>query len=183
MPPGAELRKALKEDFERRFGIELELVTGRGSAIVKKIADEHRAGVQFFDIHTGGSGTIMMVWPASLIPSRPSLSYRRSRTRKTGGGVATCTWTKPIDMLIRFWHSCRRPFGITRSSMKAEEVHSYDDLLQTKWTGKIGYSDPRAGGAGQGNSTFLWKTKGEEFLKKLVQQKLVIMREERLLAE
>ena len=37
MPPGAELRKALKETFERRFGIELELVTGRGSAIVKKI--------------------------------------------------------------------------------------------------------------------------------------------------
>ena len=56
VPPGAELRKALKEGFERRFGIELELVTGRGSAIVKKIADEHRAGVQFFDVHTGGSG-------------------------------------------------------------------------------------------------------------------------------
>ena len=59
VPPGAELRKALKETFERRFGIELELVTGRGSAIVKKIADEHRAGVQFFDVHTGGSGTII----------------------------------------------------------------------------------------------------------------------------
>src|SRR5512146_2036412 len=41
VPPGAELRKALKEGFERRFGIELELVTGRGSTIVKKIADEH----------------------------------------------------------------------------------------------------------------------------------------------
>src|SRR4029434_6739351 len=59
VPPGAELRKALKESFERRFGIELELVTGRGSTIVKKIADEHRAGVQFFDVHTGGSGAII----------------------------------------------------------------------------------------------------------------------------
>jgi iron(III) transport system substrate-binding protein len=67
--------------------------------------------------------------------------------------------------------------------MKPEEVRTYDDLLQPKWTGKIGYSDPRAGGAGQGNWTFLWKTKGEDFLKKLVQQKLVIMREERPLAE
>ena len=59
VPPGAELRKALKETFERRFGIELELVTGRGSTIVKKIADEHRAGVQFFDVHTGGSGPMI----------------------------------------------------------------------------------------------------------------------------
>ena len=59
VPPGAELRKALKETFERRFGIELELVTGRGSTIVKKIADEHTAGVQFFDVHTGGSGPVI----------------------------------------------------------------------------------------------------------------------------
>jgi hypothetical protein len=59
VPPGAELRKALKETFERRFGIELELVTGRGSTIVKKIADEHTAGVQFFDVHTGGSGAVI----------------------------------------------------------------------------------------------------------------------------
>jgi ABC-type Fe3+ transport system substrate-binding protein len=67
--------------------------------------------------------------------------------------------------------------------MKPEEVRSYDDLLHPKWKGKIGYSDPRGGGAGQGNWTFLWKTRGEDFLKKLVQQKLVIMREERPLAE
>ena len=56
VPPGAELRKALQETFERRFGIELELVTGRGSTIVKKIADEHTAGVQFFGFFRELSG-------------------------------------------------------------------------------------------------------------------------------
>ena len=66
--------------------------------------------------------------------------------------------------------------------MKPEEVRAYDDLLHPKWKGKIGYSDPRAGGAGQGNWTFLFRTKGEAS-KKLVQQNLVIMREERPLAE
>src|SRR6266478_6334301 len=85
VPPGAEWRKALKETFERRFGIELELVTGRGSAIVKKISDEHRAGVQFFDVHTGGAGTIIYGLAGIVEPSSPSLFYRRSRTRKTGG--------------------------------------------------------------------------------------------------
>ena len=67
--------------------------------------------------------------------------------------------------------------------MNPDEVRTYDDLLRPKWNGKIGYSDPRAGGAGQGNWTFLWRTRGEDFLKKLLQQKLVIMREERPLAE
>jgi|SRR5882724_8445501 len=37
IPPGAELRKSLKEVFEKRFAIELELVTGRGAAVAKKI--------------------------------------------------------------------------------------------------------------------------------------------------
>ena len=67
--------------------------------------------------------------------------------------------------------------------MNPDEVRTYDDLLRPKWSDKIGYSDPRAGGAGQGNWTFLWKTRGEDFLRRLVQQKLVIMREERPLAE
>jgi len=59
IPPGAELRKSLKNVFEKRFGIELELVTGRGAAIAKKIADEFRAGLRLTDVHTGGSAPII----------------------------------------------------------------------------------------------------------------------------
>ena len=37
VPPGSELRRGFKDRFERRFGIELELVAGRGSAIVRRM--------------------------------------------------------------------------------------------------------------------------------------------------
>ena len=53
IPAGAELRKSLKDRFEKRYGIELKLFTGRG-AVAKKIADEFRAGLRLTDIHTGG---------------------------------------------------------------------------------------------------------------------------------
>jgi iron(III) transport system substrate-binding protein len=182
VPPGADLRKALKEGFERRFGIELELMTGRGSAIVKKIADEHRAGVQFFDIHTGGSGTIIYGLAGIVDPVEAQFILPEVKDPKNWWGGHMY-----VDKANRYAYSflafVQEAIWCNTEFMKAEEVRSYDDLLQTKWTGKIGYSDPRAGGAGQGNWTFLWKTKGEEFLKKLVQQKLVIMREERPLAE
>jgi len=56
IPAGAELRKSLKDRFEKRYGIELELFTGRGAAVAKKIADEFRAGLRLTDIHTGGQG-------------------------------------------------------------------------------------------------------------------------------
>src|SRR6266511_505643 len=59
IPPGAELRKSLKEIFEKRFAIELELVTGRGAAVAKKISDEFRAGLRLTDVHTGGSAPII----------------------------------------------------------------------------------------------------------------------------
>ena len=49
----------MKEVFEKRYGIELELFTGRGAAVAKKIADEFRAGARLTDVHTGGSGPII----------------------------------------------------------------------------------------------------------------------------
>jgi len=68
IPPGAELRKALKEKFEKRFGIELELITGRGTAIAKKIADEFRVGLRLTDVHTGGSTPIIYGLSGMLEP-------------------------------------------------------------------------------------------------------------------
>ena len=38
--------------------------------------------------------------------------------------------------------------------MNPDEIRTYDDLLRPKWNGKIGYSDPRAGGAGQATGLF-----------------------------
>jgi len=64
-----------------------------------------------------------------------------------------------------------------------EEIPSYNDLLQPKWTGKIGFLDPRTPGAGDSTWALLWMVKGEEYLKKLVAQKLFISRDQRVLAD
>jgi ABC-type Fe3+ transport system substrate-binding protein len=182
VPPGAALRKALKDVFERRFGIELELVTGRGSTVVKKIADEHRAGVQFFDVHTGGSGATIYGLAGIIDPVESQFILPEVKDPKNwwGGHLYVDKTNRYVYSFLAF---VQEAIWYNTELMKSEEVRAYEDLLHPKWKGKIGYSDPRAGGAGQGNWAFLWRTKGEEFLKKLVQQNLVIMREERPLAE
>ncbi|TAJ91093.1 hypothetical protein EPO44_14750, partial [bacterium] len=59
IPASAELRKLTEEAFKKRFGIDVELVTARGSAIIRRIADESKAGVRHFDIHIGGSNSVV----------------------------------------------------------------------------------------------------------------------------
>ena len=57
-PPTAVLRKQFKETFESRFGIELELISAPGPQNAGKAAAEFKAGVRFFDVLHGGSGTL-----------------------------------------------------------------------------------------------------------------------------
>jgi uncharacterized protein (DUF111 family) len=57
IPASAEMRKQLEEKFRKRFGIDVEVFTARGSAAVRRMADEFRAGVRHFDLHIGGSSS------------------------------------------------------------------------------------------------------------------------------
>ena len=182
VPPGAELRKALKETFERRFGIELELVTGGDQRSPKRSPTNIEPAFNSSTFIRAAPGPLFMAWPASSsrVEAQFILPEVKDPKHWWGGHLY-------VDKANRYGYSflafVQEAIWYNTELMKPEEVRAYDDLLNPKWKGKIGYSDPRAGGAGQGNWTFLLRTKGEEFLKKLVQQNLVIMREERPLAE
>jgi ABC-type Fe3+ transport system substrate-binding protein len=67
--------------------------------------------------------------------------------------------------------------------MRAEDVRSFDDLLDERFKEKIGMLDPRTPGSGASMWSYLREIKGEEFLKKLVGQKLALSRDQRVLAE
>jgi iron(III) transport system substrate-binding protein len=69
------------------------------------------------------------------------------------------------------------------SQADANEVRSFDDLLNSKWKGRIGLLDPRNPGSGQNTWSFMWKVKGEEFLAKLAQQDLLLNQNLRQLAD
>ena len=57
-PPTAVLRKQFKETFESRFGIELELLSAQGAQNAQRAISEFKAGVNYFDVLHGGSGTL-----------------------------------------------------------------------------------------------------------------------------
>jgi ABC-type Fe3+ transport system substrate-binding protein len=72
---------------------------------------------------------------------------------------------------------------INSQLMKTEDVRSFDDLLHDRLKHRIGMLDPRTAGSGASTWSYLREIKGEDYLTKLVAQKLAISRDQRVLAE
>jgi ABC-type Fe3+ transport system substrate-binding protein len=184
IPPSAEFRKGVEETFGKRFGITLELVPARGATLITRIAEEFKAGTANFDLHIGGTesaikglmaeGILEPVEPWFVVPDVIG-------TKNWWGGHI---W---MDNAKRFIYSFAayqtESLWHNTNLVKPEEFRSFDDLLNPKWQGKIGLSDPRTPGSGASMWSYMRSIKGEAFLKTLVGQKMFISRDLRLLAE
>jgi ABC-type Fe3+ transport system substrate-binding protein len=184
IPASAEMRKQLEDQFKKRYGIEIEVFTARGSAGVRRMADEFKAGVRYFDLHIGGSSSIVsgMLDEGILDPIEPWLALPEVKDPNQWWGGHL--W---VDNAKRFVYMFQAylPESIWYNTdlVKPNEIRSLDDFLNPKWKGKIGYLDPRTPGGGDSSWSFMWQVKGEEYLKKLAAQDLYLGRDQRLLAE
>ena len=184
IPPSTELRKGIEEAFTKRFGIAVELVPARGASLISRITDESKAGVHYFDLHIGGTESIVKGFlPDNIIePVEPWLVLPEVKDTKHwwGGHIWMDNAKRFIYSFAAYqteslWHNA--------NVVKPEEFRSFDDLLNPKWQGKIGINDPRTPGSGASMWSYMRVIKGEEFLKSLVAQKMFITRDVRLLAD
>src|SRR5512132_3876171 len=184
VPVSAELRKDVERSIKQRFGIEAELIAGRAASIVGKIQQEVMAGVNSFDLHMGGSESMVsgLLSDGLLESFEPALVLPEVKDPKNwwGGHI----W---VDNAKRYIYSSQayqtENMWYNTEQVKPEEIRSFNDLLNPKWSGKIGYLDPRTAGSGTSIWSFLWQLKGEAYLKKLAEQKLFLSRDQRVLAE
>jgi ABC-type Fe3+ transport system substrate-binding protein len=186
IPARAELRKELELVFKPKFGVDMDLSVARGPQNASRIASEFNAGVKYFDVFIGGSGTFESIAEDGIVePLMPNLILPEVRDAKFwwGGHI----WEDNLKT-NRFLYSFIADAGTggywqNTALVKADEIRSLDDFLNPKWKGKIGFLDPRTPGSGQSVWSFFWDVKGEEFLKKLVQQDLFVSRDQRQLAD
>lgn len=184
IPASAEMRRQLEENFKKRYGIEVEVYTARGSAAVRRMADEFKAGVRYFDLHIGGSSSAVsgMLDEGILDAIEPWFVLPEVKDPKHwwGGHMWVDRAKRHIYMFQAY---LTESIWYNTELVKPAEVRSYDDLLHPRWKGKIGFLDPRTPGAGDSNWSFMWEIKGEDYLRKLAAQELLLGRDQRVLAE
>jgi len=186
IPPAAELRKEMAIAVQQKLGLEAELVPNPGPRNASRIAAEQKAGVRYFDALIVGTGTAVGLAHDGMLEPLESfwvLPEVRDSRHWWGGHI----WEDNLST-NRFLYSfladvSTHGIWYNTSLAKAEDFRSFDDYLNPKWKGKIGFSDPRVPSSGQSIWSFMWEIKGEEFLKKLVRQDLFITRDLRQLAD
>ena len=184
IPPSAELRKLMELTFPKRYGIRVEFVPARGGAIIRRMVDEAKAGVQYFDLHIGGTESVITgLLPENVLePVEPFfiLPEVKDAKRWWGGHI----WIDSAKQFVYAFVGYQTvSLWSNPNEYKPTEFRSFDDLLSPKLQGKIGISDPRTPGSGSSMWSYMLYIKGEEYLKRFVAQKLFVTRDLRVLAE
>ena len=188
-PPGANVREAYAEGFQKAFpGIEVDYTGATGSKQGPRLLAERRAGVYLVDVLTQGTTTMLqtLMPQNALDPIPPALILPEVTDPKNW-------WQNKLEFSddegkynLVFASYVKTPIAINPKLVNLQEIRSYRDLLNPKWSGKIAMKDPTGPGPGLATATF-WYTEpglGPDFIRKFFgSQKIVRSDNDRQLLE
>lgn len=183
---GVDARTALGEAFTKKYGIQLEGISGAGAQMTQKLLFERKAGLYLADVSIGGlirilgdlkpAGALARLDPVLVLPEvkDPKFWYR---------GQLPWLDSENDHITLRMSLSVNTAFVINTSFVRPEEMRSVKDLLNPKWKGKIIMGDPTVASASATWFSFTVRSFGADFMRQLVKQDPMVLRDERLMAE
>lgn len=130
---------ALQRAFQQRYGIKVDIITGRGAEFIERLRTEARSGNRVGDYMQGSAAHLVSVKRAGLsAPIAADLPALREK------GV----WKQDPTVLDKEGHllatvpAFMQPYINTRLVKAEDEPRAWADLPQPKWKGKILFNDP-----------------------------------------
>ena len=176
-PPGAPWRNATLK-FEADYpDIKVEFLGGAGREHATRILAERRGGEYQWDVLMAGAATgVGLKAESALAPLQGVFLLPGVDDEKSWLGGFHDGW---IDRERRyvycFMGEASPEVYVNREFIDEDQLKGVEELLDPKWRGKISWNDPRVPGGGSLQAANLLYLHGENFLRKLFAQDVVIV--------
>ncbi|MGE0797400.1 MAG: ABC transporter substrate-binding protein [Lautropia sp.] len=160
---------AVIRNFEKRYGIQVNVLEARASEINERIRTELATGRPSADIIYTGEATMATMKRAGMLDPLPPLPL----AGKLEAPFAVDSHYAPVQV---------NSYGLlinTALVSAADAPKSWRDVLDPKWRGRILADDPRALGGGNVAASVLYETFGRSYHEQLAAQKPQFAREQR----
>ena len=176
---GALGREAMTEPFQKKYGIQVELLTGTGAELAGRVKTERLAGKYGWDVYMSGMDTMFGLRDEvqAFDPLEPALILPEVKEPKNWLGGKMWFSENENKMLVLVTYSTSA-LWVNTDLVKAGEIKAWKDLLDPKWKGKIVADDPRVSGPGPTTFAFLYQQKelGPDFIRELDKQEIKFFR-------
>ena len=175
------VRPKMANEFFKKFGIKVNALSGRPAELLERMSREERAGMPVVDlIITGNENSIELKSRDLISPLDTALMLPEVLDpNKWFGGFP---WLEPRYVIQYFWQINN---GIWRNTKLVgdSEVKEYSDLLRPQYKKNIIFDDPTTMGGGSLWFSLHYPVLGDNYMKALASQELIILRDRRLQAE
>lgn len=183
---GPEARQIVGNEIKNKYGISIEFMSGKGTEMVERIIRERKAGIYAADLMISGATTmITMLKPAGVVDFiEPDLILPEVMDPAVWfeGKLPFLDKDKQVLNIINYPGG--GSMGFNSDLVNKSEIKSATYLLNPKWKGKIVMSDPTISGPGATMLMVIGEGPlGYDYIRKYAEQKPVIIRDQRLVAE
>ncbi len=179
----SEIKEAMAQAL-KRYGIELESMTGKGAEMAEKTLRERKAGIYTPDINISGfTTTLSQLKPAGALATMEPLLILPDVKNPQTWYKGQIPFSDADKTILAFAAYPNGDFHVNTNIVKPGDIKSMRDLLSPKWQGKIIMDDPTV--AGRGNNVMAAYTLrlGADYIKQLAKQKPVLTRDRRQLID
>ncbi|MBI4329894.1 MAG: extracellular solute-binding protein [Chloroflexi bacterium] len=183
---GTEFRKVMTEAMSQKYGIALDVSTGRSSEVSERVMREQKTNTHMADVVTSGTSHFLATYnPGGALQSFEKVLVLPEVVDPKFWWGGKFPWLDPdTKTFLPFFEYVSSPIVINTDLVKAGEVSSWKNLLEPKWKGKMILNDPTVSGTGQkilavlGYGLMDW-----DYVTSLLRQEPVVLRDERQMAE